>query len=141
MYLVEMQLNERGLLKRLSTILILIGGLSLLESRAQAPAPATTRPDIVPGAPANAAPDDLSCFDLDFKGGPPQQLVAEIEKVGVLINVIIPDGAHSVMIPPLKMRNVTLPQLFQATEVVSQNVTPTKEGTGSPYMMELDERE
>src|SRR5256885_1082894 len=65
------------------------------------------------GQPAPAAPD-LPRFDLDFPGGTPQQLVDAIkEKIGTL-NAIIPTEHKNVRIPPLKMNQVTVPQLFEA---------------------------
>jgi hypothetical protein len=59
-------------------------------------------------------------FDIDFKGGPPRQLVETIEKAArIPLNVIIPEEHEAFVLPPLKLRNVTVPQLFQAISVAS----------------------
>jgi hypothetical protein len=59
---------------------------------------------------------DLPKFNLDFPGGPPQMLVQlinqELKKSPV--NVIIPEEAKKVVIPPMKLKDVTVQQVFQA---------------------------
>ena len=56
-------------------------------------------------------------FDLDFPGGPPARLVAAIEKAtGKPLNAIIPTEHADVPLPPLKMRNVTAPRLFESLQ-------------------------
>lgn len=54
-------------------------------------------------------------YNLDFKGGTPQQLVKAIEESsGKPINVIIPEEDGNILIPPLKMTLVTTEELFDA---------------------------
>ena len=59
-------------------------------------------------------------FSLDFPGGTPAQLVKAIEKAMHNINVIINKDDENVELPPLKMDDVFLPQLFTALEVASR---------------------
>jgi len=70
------------------------------------------------------APATLTKFDLDFPGGSPNELVAAIQKsMGHPLNAIVPDEYASLNLPPLKMRNVTVAQLFQALETACQSTT------------------
>jgi hypothetical protein len=62
----------------------------------------------------------LTKFNLDFPGGTPAQLVKAIEKaMGRPLNAIIPDEGADVQLPPLKMNDVVVPQLFRALEEAS----------------------
>ena len=57
----------------------------------------------------------LTTFNLDFGGGTPGQLVAAIgEATGKPLNAIIPDELANKQLPALRMKEVTVPQLFQA---------------------------
>ena len=59
-------------------------------------------------------------FDLSFPGGPPRQFVDAVEKAAkISLNVIIPHEHEAVALPPLKVKNVTVPQLFQALTMAS----------------------
>jgi hypothetical protein len=66
-------------------------------------------------------------FDLDFRGGAPDELVAVIEKAtGKPLNVIIPEEYRSrreqsprVSIPAMKVTNVTVPDLFDAIRMAN----------------------
>ena len=104
--------------------------LALTSASAQSPIPNPTPP---PGdsfnsrvqqiiAKASGTPDPvLTRFSLDFSGGTPKQLVAAIEKAsGKPLNVIIPAEHADTKLPPLKMNNVDVQQLFQALELTSQ---------------------
>jgi hypothetical protein len=63
----------------------------------------------------------LTAFSLDFHGGPPSILVKEIEKaIGKPLNVVISPEDDQEDLPPLKMNNVYLPQLFTALESASR---------------------
>jgi len=65
-------------------------------------------------------PESLTKFDLDFKGGHPQDLIAAIQKAtGKSLNVLIPHEYANVTLPELKMKNVTAQQLFRALEQAS----------------------
>jgi hypothetical protein len=58
---------------------------------------------------------ELPHFSLDFPGGTPQALVKMIESAsGNPLNAIIPPEYQDTMLPPLKMRSVTVPDLFNA---------------------------
>jgi hypothetical protein len=76
-------------------------------------------------------------FSLDFPGGTPAQLVKAIEKAtGKRINVIINKEDENVELPPLKMDDVFLPQLFTALEVASRKlvaVSTSGMGRGDSY--------
>ena len=66
-------------------------------------------------------PGQQTQFSLDFPGGVPVQLVKAIEKaMNKRINVIINKDDENVELPPLKMDDVFLPQLFTALEVASR---------------------
>lgn len=77
-------------------------------------APARLNPIIT--APADkAVTEPLMRFDLDFPGGTPQELVKAIEKgMGRPVNVIVPADTSGVTIPELRLRSVTVPELFDA---------------------------
>jgi len=56
----------------------------------------------------------LTKFNLDFPGGTPKQLAAAIEKaMDKPLNVIVPDEYAATKLPPIKVTDVTVPQLFQ----------------------------
>lgn len=87
---------------------------------------------------ANSQPDQspaLTKFNLDFPGGTPKELVTAIEKaMGKHINVIINQEDENVELPPLKMDDIFLPQLFTALGVASQKtvaVASPNRGIGS----------
>ncbi len=69
--------------------------------------------------PATDAPA-LTKFNLDFPGGTPAQLIKAIEKaMGKPLNAIIPTEDADVQLPPLKMNDVDVAQLFKALEAAS----------------------
>ena len=76
----------------------------------------------------------LTKFSLDFPGGPPVLLVKAIEKaLGKPLNVIIPTEAAQEDLPPLKMNDVVVPQLFAALEVASRKTVAYSTGFGGGY--------
>jgi hypothetical protein len=76
----------------------------------------------------------LTQFSLDFPGGTPVQLVKAIEQaMGKPLNVIINKEDENVELPPLKMDNVYLPQLFTALEVASRKVVAVSTGFSGSY--------
>jgi len=116
-------------------ILLLAGLLTLFPAFAQSPQPpaAAAGPTPPPGQDFNSRLQSLTAkaagasepvltkFSLDFSGGTPQQLVAAIEKAtGKPLNAIIPPEHADTKLPPLKMSNVDVRQLFQALELTSQ---------------------
>ena len=67
-----------------------------------------------------AAKPELTRFNLDFPGGKPRELVTTIQKaMGKPLNAIVPEENADVVLPALKMNNVTVPQLFKALEQAS----------------------
>jgi len=72
---------------------------------------------IMTGEPAHPK---LQKFDLNFQGGGPEALVAAVEKAtGKPLNAIIPTQDRNVQIPPMKLTNVTVPELFEALKMAS----------------------
>jgi hypothetical protein len=78
--------------------------------------------------PANRGPE-LPRFDLDFPGGNPQQLVDALNKplMGKL-NVIIPEDSNDVGIPPMKLKNVNVNDVFQALQRASDKMVSRRTG-------------
>jgi hypothetical protein len=69
---------------------------------------------------ANPAPA-LTKFSLDFPGGTPAQLAQAIEKaLDKPLNVIIPAENADLTLPPLKLNDVVVPQLFKALAAASR---------------------
>jgi hypothetical protein len=108
-------------MKKLHSLLLLLGCLSASVelAHAQPDPPRFVQPTAVarPGAviPPNRVDPDAKRFDLDFPGGPPKAFVAALEKaMGKPMNVIIPEEYANVPIVPLKLRSVTLFQVFDA---------------------------
>lgn len=78
---------------------------------------------------SNTDTQTLTKFNLDFSGGTPAQLVKAIEKsTGKPLNVIIPDEGADTQLPPLKMNDVVVPQLFAALEVASRKTVAVSTG-------------
>jgi len=86
-------------------------------------------------------------FDLNFPGGTPAQLQAHIEQAtSKALNVIIPPEFADSQLPPLKMNNVTVPQLFDALSAACRKVGPAVVGyfnspPGAPPTPRYEERE
>jgi len=73
-----------------------------------------------PGETIVAQATNFAKFNLDFPGGTPGRLVSAIEKaMGKSLNVIISDKDADIQIPPVKLTNVRLPELFQTLKAVS----------------------
>jgi hypothetical protein len=67
--------------------------------------------------------NSLPRFDLDFPGGTPKELVKAIEKAtGRPLNAVIPDEYAALKICAIKVKNVTVPQLFEALKQASKKV-------------------
>lgn len=72
----------------------------------------------------------LTRFSLDFPGGTPKQLIAAIEKaMGKPVNAIIPDEHANLQLPPLRMNNVNVSQLFEALQRASMKTEKYVSGT------------
>lgn len=69
-------------------------------------------------------------FDLDFPGGRPRELVAAIEKAtGRPLNAIVPNDLTETALPPLKMKDVDVVQLFDALQATSLKQEAYSTGT------------
>jgi hypothetical protein len=63
------------------------------------------------GNPAPALPR----FDLDFPGGTPLELARRIEQASARpVNLVVSEANNTVKLPAVSVKNVTVPQLFQA---------------------------
>jgi len=125
------------------TTLLVLALLTLPCAFAQSPPP-SPGPAATPGQSfserlqstikAAATPEVvLTKFSLDFPGGSPKQLVATIERaMGKPLNAIIPPEHTDVKLPPLKMNNVDVDQLFKAIELTSLKREPYVTGTSNP---------
>jgi hypothetical protein len=95
---------------------------------------APTPPEGAPRVYLPQPPETLTKFDLDFKGGHPQDLVAAIQKAaGKPLNVLIPDEYANVTLPELKMKNVNASQLFRALEQASHKTEYLKNSGNNTY--------
>ena len=111
------------LMKRIFCALALGCGLMTATLSAQPNpqiiAPAAVFPQVPRPSPEAPVPE-LKRFDLDFPGGAPAKLVQAIEKsLGRPINVIIPAEFSDAVLPRLKLKNVTITQLFSALGAAS----------------------
>ncbi len=98
-------------------ILLLGSGVTFAQPTGAGAPPGTTRPE-------------ARKFDLDFLGGPPEKLIAAVEKAtGEPLNAIIPEQEKDVMLPALKMRQVTVSDLFIAMEQSSHRMETQVTGT------------
>jgi hypothetical protein len=76
----------------------------------------------------------LTKFNLDFPGGTPAQLVKAIEKaMGKPLNAIIPTEDADLQIPPLKMNDVVVPQLFAALHAAGSKQVQVQNMPGGSY--------
>ncbi len=101
---------------------VLLVALSLVPAFGQPQPGQEGRPLRLPPPGSVPQPElpNLTKFSLDFPGGTPQQLVTTIEKaMSKPLNVIIPAEHAEFKLPPLKMGNVNVWQLFQALELTS----------------------
>jgi hypothetical protein len=111
-------------MKKLLCIAVCLPLLAFILAYAQ-PAPSsfpTPSPEGSPGRYIRVeATNSLPKFDLDFPGGSPQQLVKAIEKVTAKpLNTIIPNDCKDLKIPAFLVKNVTVPQLFEALKQASK---------------------
>jgi hypothetical protein len=73
----------------------------------------------------NQASGQLTKFSIDFPGGSPKDLIAAIQKAsGHPLNVIVPEEYADTKMPPLKMNDVDVSQLFHALELASMKTEP-----------------
>ncbi len=117
--------NSSKIMKKI--VLALLASVFSLQMTFAQPA---TQP-LPPQPPASpSAKPEAQKFDLDFPGGTPQQLVDTIVKQsGRPLNAIIPDEFADTKLPALKMREVTVPALFDALTSASQKTVKYVTGT------------
>jgi hypothetical protein len=69
--------------------------------------------------PPPSAP--LRKFDLNFPGGQPADLIRAIENaMQKPLNAIVPNDYADTQLPPLRLKDVTVPQLFSALQMASE---------------------
>jgi hypothetical protein len=123
----------------IGVVVVLSGATMIFAQPSTAPGMPLPPPSRVapPGPPGqNRDESQLAHFDLDFPGGTPAELLQAIEKAsGVHVNAVIPIESANTGIPPLKMKNVTVPRLFEAIQMASvKTVTHVtgRTGQGNP---------
>jgi hypothetical protein len=103
--------------------------LNLVPAFGQPPGSPPMPRRFMPGELNAPATPQLTKFSLDFPGGTPSQFVEAIQKaMGKPLNVIINKEDEDVNIPPLKMDDVLLTQLFNALEATSRKVVAVSSG-------------
>ncbi|MBL9169910.1 MAG: hypothetical protein JNN07_19395 [Verrucomicrobiales bacterium] len=110
-------------MKKTLAIVLLSCALSALQTFGQLAGPR-------PSASSNeSASTNLVRFDLDFPGGTPSDLVDAIQKQsGRPLNAIIPDECLDEKLPALKMRSITVAELFQALGLATTKEIPDPSG-------------
>jgi hypothetical protein len=92
-------------------------------------------------APPAATPaPNLTKFNLDFPGGTPSALVDAIEKAShIPLNAIIPTEYADAQLPPLKMNNVNVVDLFAALEsATTKDVPEFQPGSANVFYEHVD---
>ena len=114
------------LLFALTLVIITQGPLLAQDARPRVGVTQASKPETIDGASAAS----LKHFDLDFPGGTPRELVAAISKaMGKPLNVVIPESNADVQIMPIKVSNVTVPELFRAIQTASAREVPIVTGS------------
>jgi hypothetical protein len=122
----------------------LTAGLLALSLAGASAQPSTAPPTVTPATPAQnfstrlqalvnppSTDQALTRFDLDFSGGQPKDLVVGIEKaMGRPVNVIVPEEYGATRLPALRMKNVTVPQLFEALGMASRKTEEIVDPSG-----------
>jgi hypothetical protein len=124
---------ERNHKQHMKKLISLFVALALLPGFLQAQPPGamiSARPGATPNPPTTEPPPPLPHFDIDFPGGTPNELVQAIQTAsGHPLNAIIPTEAAHLTIPPLKLRTVTVAELFEALAAASQKTVSQVTGT------------
>jgi len=118
---------------RLALAILAIGSLTLGLDRSFGQVQAVTVPRLPPPFGAQE-PEPQPTFDIDFPGGTPKQLIEAVQKAAKIpVNTIIPESLQvpgQFTIPPLKLRNVTVPQLFEVLSRISVKNELRRSGSG-----------
>jgi len=109
---------KKSLLGLLLPLLVALPSLAWAQEKTIPKLPVST-------PPANANPvfsaDNFARFDLDFPGGTPGDLVKMIANAsGQPLNVIIRTESADAVMPPIRVREVIVPQLFTALSQASR---------------------
>lgn len=86
--------------------------------------------NVIGGAESEPPPaTNFVRFDLSFPGGPPAKLIQMIQDTTKKpLNVIVPEEHAAVALPELKLKGVTVPQLFDALGQASRKVVYVRGG-------------
>jgi hypothetical protein len=108
-----------------------------------APQPGVTVPGL-DGFVVDEGPK-LSRFDLNFPGGTPHEFVTALDQaLGKQVNVIIVESAAKVRLPPVRVRNATLVDVFMAIAAATQREVSvpvsTARGSGGPQTQSFQTR-
>ncbi len=69
-------------------------------------------------------------FDLDFPGGGPADFIRVVSEArGKPVNAIIPDDLADTQLPEMHLKEVTVPQLFEALEAASRKTVTIRTST------------
>ena len=127
-------LNTQPLLEFMKTIPVLILSTLLLatvtSTNAQDAVPQSRTTRVSPVSPYPPPAETGPRFDIDFNGGTPQQLIDAIKvQAKIHVNAVIPTDCADYIYPALKMKDVTVPELFQALQ--SSSLRTVRWVTGS----------
>jgi hypothetical protein len=95
--------------------------------------PAPVRPSTSGAIPSAENTGDLSRFDLDFRGGSPENLIGAIsEAMGKKVNVVIGENAEGIRLPAVRVRNATIADVFSAIATTTRHdvAVPVTVGMG-----------
>lgn len=109
-------------MNKTASLVTLLAGLTTVLAQNPIPIP-SLNPAAVgrAGSQPGLTDSQFTKFDIDFPGGPPAKLVHTIvTQSGTPLNVIIPPEFESTELPPLSMRNVSVPRLFEAINQASR---------------------
>ncbi len=82
----------------------------------------------------NQASSPLTRFSIDFPGATPKELVLWIQKAtGKPLNAIVPEEFADTKLPPLKMNNVNVSELFNALQMASSKIETYVNSANGPY--------
>lgn len=113
-------------MKRISCLTAGLLALALTTAQSQPP---PNQPPATPPRNQAAPATGPTRFDLDFPGGTPAELVAAIQKANSrALNAIVPDDCANIKLPALKMKNVNVPELFNAVWAASRKTETVNTG-------------
>jgi hypothetical protein len=119
-----------GEMKRLLVVyaIVVCAGLSALAAE---PVPPPSL-DPATGLPLVEPDPEMPKFDFNFQGGPVELFVEMLEKASQMpVNILIPPEHNGFVLPPFKLRDVTLPQLFAAITSASLKQESRRSRTGN----------